>query len=78
MNRYEEFVFEANDDLRILVRINTEDEQAPVQLFNDDDMTIMSTPPPGTDLRNRLLDAIGRWWLQHRFEPNRPKKLHIQ
>lgn len=58
------FVYEHDTDTRILVQYDVENDNAPVQLFNADDLMPLPNPAEGTALRTALLNAL----VTHSFE----------
>jgi hypothetical protein len=71
---YKQFVIELDEDTRILVKLDPEDDQTPIELYNDDDLTRMQTPPEGSALREKIADEILQWYVRYKFEPPQPTK----
>ena len=63
------FVHEYDADTRILVKYDTEDDSAPVQLFNADDLMPLPNPVEGSALRIALLNALVIHSFEHEQKP---------
>ena len=52
-------------DTRVLMQFDPNDDAAPVELFNDDDLCPIGAPPIGSQAREILLLELRQWWLDN-------------
>jgi hypothetical protein len=60
-----ELLYAHDENTRVLMRFDADNDNLPIELFNADDMMPIPNPPEGSDLRNGLLTTLQVWYMEN-------------